>query len=182
MKLLVKILFIIPIVCISIITIYNALDKDIPKALGFLSVELAVISILFATLSIEISNKSDEKMKSLCTAFFMDISFIFEQNKNKIKAMPSSKIREYLIWQNRRLVLRAVQLKDWVKLDFQEDLVKYFISGKNSMIKGLRYKKSKLSNTEKTDIRCTYDLLKQLNLKNKNIERPSDLIDDEEKK
>ena len=49
------------------------------------------------------------------------------------------------------------------------------------MIEGLRAKKSKLSKTEKTDIGCTYDLLKQLNLKNMNIERPSDLIDDGEK-
>jgi len=53
-----KIFLLILVICMTILAIYNALIRDVPVALGFLSVGFAILSILFAIRSIEIGNES----------------------------------------------------------------------------------------------------------------------------
>ncbi len=72
------------------------------------------------------SIKSDEKMKSVSTAFFMEIAFNFEMLKNDIVVLPPGDERDYKIWQGRKCLISAVELKKWVDPDKQRDLAYYY--------------------------------------------------------
>jgi len=150
---------------------------SIPMSLG-----VGILSIGIALLSCNIADKTDIKIKNLMKAFFMDITYEFEQTKNQIKNSSDKNSRGYQTWRLIRLLERAIHIKDEVDPSLQEDFVKYYCSGENSLIEGMRFRKEKLHETlgeeEKGNLRSIYNKLKELDLNNIEIEYPSDLIDD----
>ena len=176
----------ISLVIIFFVRGYSIIMNDyvilsIPMSLG-----VGILSIGIALLSCDIADKTDIKIKNLIKAFFMDITYEFEQTKNQIKNSSDKDFRGYQTWRLIRLLERAIHIKDEVDPSLQEDFVKYYCSGPNNLIDGMRFRKNNLHETlgkeEKGNLRGIYNKLKELDLKNIEIEYPSDLIDNKIKR
>ncbi len=144
MKLWVKILFIILIVCITIFTTYNALIRDVPVALGFLSVELAITSIIFAIHSIEIGNKSTEiatesrdisdeskeiasdskeRMEALANTTFLQV---MDSIENARLAFRNQRNRRMAVWKSFTYLRQIDELRQYAKDDYHKIVGNYF--------------------------------------------------------
>ena len=170
---LVFINFIIMIVIIYIIVFFG---------FYYASILFGLLSVGIGCLAYWIAEDTDKKIKNLMKAFFMDITYEFEQTKNRIKENPNKDFRGYETWRLKRLLDRAIHIKSDVDSNLQEDFVKYYCSGNNSLIEGLRHRKNNLNEAlgeeEKSNLKDIYNKLKELDLENIKIEYPKDLIDD----
>ena len=116
------VLFILTGVLFNIVNLIDA-------ARWLASIGIAFISIGIACRSVMVSNQSDEKMKSIANATFMEIVDNLQDRFLEIKDnLTDYDTRKNYIWKWRTSIIRAFELRKWVDPEGQDIMIWAFIS------------------------------------------------------
>jgi len=93
---------------------------------NLINISIGILAIGIAWLSVNLGKKSDEKMKSIATGDFFEITYRFWDRAPILYRKQNKGVRDTQSWQLGNLFRHGDKLKKWADPDVQEKLIKEF--------------------------------------------------------
>ena len=111
---------------VGLINIFSADFNSQALGLGFISIGFAVLSFYISIVAKYVAESSDEKMKSIATGNFYEITYRFWDRAPVLYDEQIKEVRDTQSWQLGNLFEHGDKLKKWAYPDVQVKLIKEF--------------------------------------------------------